>query len=325
MKRFLYILSAFILFIGCNPEEEEPPVTSLEVRILDEEGNSINDEIEVYLFNDLNAFNNSVTSELASGFVYSTKSSSSGIALLEGLDADETYYVYIYYEGKGFPLNNYFSQFLIKNTLQVDKKTVVQIKLTPYNVANIGFYSLSTLNLSGDPIKIYFGDQTTTIGELTDIAASEPTSVDDLGVVKVLYQNPGLYNWSATGANGCNWQGQVDVATSKGTQAFIPVELKACNNGVYAFWSSQTNLDAAGGEILVVLDNVDTVGYITESSSSVPNTCNDDGVLLISRPKNKTYSYHAYSKNKSCSWQGSFNISSEVCETVDQSELTGCN
>lgn len=323
MKYIIYIALALFFITSCKPEEEEAPVTSMEVKILDDEGAFITDPVNVYLFTVESSFISSVTNESPSGYI-AESISIGGSVTFENLDPATPYFVYIYYDGKGYALNNYFTQYKIQNFLQVDKKTIAVIQLTPYKIANIGFYSTSALNLNGKPVKIYFGSDRNSIGTLTSISPTIPSSIDDLGVVKVLYQNEGLHNWSATGANGCHWQGQVNVSTNASGPTFVPVLLDGCNNGIYAFWTTAANLTNSGGNIRVVFDNVDEVGTITTSRSSTPNTCKDSGILLVSRPPG-TYPYHAYSANGLCSWQGSITIGSDDCSVVLSKELKGCN
>ncbi len=323
MKYFIYITLALVLFTSCKTESEEDPVTTLEVRIQDQDGSSITGAVQVYLFTSLSDFTTSVVNEVATNYVAEV-TSSGGTATFSNLDPTVTYYVYVYYY-EDFALNNYFSQFEIRNLLQADKTTVAVIRLEPYKIANIGFYSQASLNLVGDPIEIYFGLDRIHVGTLEGpILSTSPASIDDAGVVKVLYQNEGTHNWEATGANGCHWQGQVTVTTNASDATFTSIELEACQNGVYALWSGTTNLDNAGDKIVVILGNADTVGYITSPRSSVPNSCSDDGLLLISRPAG-TYTYQAYSENGLCSWQEDFTIVADDCSTVDNEELSGCN
>ena len=96
MRFFIYIALGLLLFSSCKKEEEEAPVTSLEVRVLDQDGIRITAAVEVFLFTDLTSFNNSVTNELASGFIQSA-TTSGGAVTFSDLDATTTYYVYIYY------------------------------------------------------------------------------------------------------------------------------------------------------------------------------------------------------------------------------------
>lgn len=324
MKYFIYIALTFAFFSSCKPEKEEAPTTSLEVRVLDEDGTILTDEVKVYLFINEAAFTSSVLNEQASGF-FADATSSGGSVSFSGLDFSTPYFVYIYYDGKNYPLNNYFSQYQIKNLLQADRKTIVQIQLTPYNIANIGFYTTSSLNLKGDPIKLYFDTDPNSIGTLESISDVIPTSENDPGVVKVLYQDKGVHTWFATGANGCHWQGQINITDTNKTRPFFQaIPLEACDNGVFSFWSGTSNLANAGGEIVVVLDNLDTVGYINSARSTAPNSCNEEGFLLVSRPLGM-YSYHAYAKNGNCAWQGLIDISDNDCATIDHREFKDCN
>ena len=315
--------------IDDKQEDEEDPITSMEIRIQDQDGVSITDAINVYLYTDLVQYNTAKSNENVLGTSFYTSGiSMSGSVTFDNVDPSLTYYVFIKYNNNGYDLTNYFSQYEIKNTLQADKKTVLLIKLEPYKIANIGFYSLAAENLKGDPIKIYFGDEPNSVGTIElPLLTSIPTDIDDAGVVKVLYQNQGVYNWSATGASGCHWQGTVNVTTNSTSVTFIRVPLNGCNNGIYSFWSNADDLSKAGGSILVVLDNVDTVGYINSSRESAPNDCNDPGQLVISRPKSSTvpYRYHAYSKNKNCSWNGEFTMITEDCTVIPNKELKGCD
>ena len=114
VKYFTYLALALFVFTSCKQEDEEDPITSMEIRIQDQDGVSITDAINVYLYTDLVQYNTAKSNENVHGTSFYTSGISlSGSVTFDNVDPSLTYFVFIKYNSNGYDLTNYFSQYEI--------------------------------------------------------------------------------------------------------------------------------------------------------------------------------------------------------------------
>ncbi len=318
--KLIGLLAIFLGFFACKETLVDPTDTALSVEVKDDLGQTLSEnDIEVYLFMDSLSYMQSVVNKLPSGYV-AKATTSNGVAKFTGLNSTTLYWVYIDYQGKGYTLNNYFAQNKLYNYLPSEATTFVTIQLEAFNIGHLSFWSADQ-NIQQEGIEVFFQDEQNSRG-IIEVATSKPSEPNQPNTVSVLYQNAGDYTWYAKGDKGCVWQGQVTIP--EGQQYFEAIELEACEQGRAGFWIMNDALSQAGGQVLVILNNADTLGVIGQGRSNSPANCADNGVLSIMRPKGSKAIYKAYSKDKKCVWMGDVTFSQLTCGSAQLIELEKC-
>lgn len=313
-KQVYYFLLLAISFLTTCKSEEVITAngTELEITIQDQDKKTILAEIDVYLFSDVTAYSNSLVNKNPQGYDYKVKSNKEGVALFSKIEAKK-YYIYINYTGRGYTLNNYYSYKELENVLTENATTSIIVKLTPFNVGSIGFWTKEN-NLSNLSIDIWVKDSL--IGTLSGVKNSEPSKLNEQQILPILYQTAGTFVWQAKGKNGCYWAGEINLA-SKDT-SFI--ELTTCSTGKIAFWTKPTVINTHQ-KLTVVVNETEIVGEITQGLLVSPTDCTNPTSLIIEKPMG-TYNYKVLSFKGECVWIGTFVIDKSCSESI---EIEQCN
>ncbi len=316
IQQYISIFLLAILMVACGKEEEivTKGGTELEIAIQDQNQQPILAEIEVYLFSNQQAYEQSLVNEEATGYDYTVTSSSEGIALFSNIEPKQ-YYIYVSYTGaEGIVLNNYFSSKQLESPLIEEAITSIIVKLTPFNIGHIGFWT-SENNLANLGINIWVKDEL--IGELSGVKNSSPSSLNDTQVLPVFYQTSGPVIWQARGKNGCYWSGELTL----GKQDTTFVQLTACQAGKITFWAKPSVL-TSHQKLTVVVNETEIIGELTSGQDIAPTNCDNpsNSQLVVEKPFG-SYHYKVLSETKECVWINTFTINQECSNSV---EIVNC-
>lgn len=313
MKKRLHYFLLFtlsLLIFSCKDEEiVTKNGTELEITIQDENKETILDEIDVYLFSNKALYQQSLINEDPQGFDYEIKSNVEGTALFSNIDAKK-YYIYINYKGKNYTLNNFFTYTQLEQELTADAATSIIVKLTPFNVGSIAFWTKET-NLANLGIDIWVKDSL--IGSLPGVSQNQPNDIADSQVLPIFYQTAGNVIWQAKGKNGCYWSGEINLQDKE--TKFI--ELNTCSTGKISFWTNPSVI-ATHQKLTVVVNETEIIGEITSGLSPAPIDCENssNAQLIIEKPLG-SYNYKVLSTNKECVWIGTFDIDKNCSGNIE--------
>ena len=318
-KKILYSLLTFIVLLSSKKDEEliYGQGTTLKIEIKDEKGVIIEDEIIVYLYTDENIYLNDLANKKPINSVYQTTSAALGLAVFENIGASEIYYIYINYEGKAYTLNNFYGQHTLENPLLADATTSLSIKLEPFEVGKVAFWSTDLIN---GEIEVFIGDSL--IGTVNSASTNPPTDINDKNALPVFYQTNGTYTIQAKAKNGCFWSQTITVTEDNLTN----VELSPCAAGSVMFWATPNVLATNEQLIVYINEEVNESGKLVNGRNSPPTTCDftASDYLTIERPvldQADSYVYKVTSKNSGCVWVGTFEVTKGCGKSI---ELTNC-
>lgn len=304
---------SIVLFATCK--KTDPPVysTDLQLFVVDLDSADVSSG-KAYLFASNEDYLNAVTNG-DFGKALDSLSFNDGKATFSNLNETTSYYVLVTTVKNGVEMNNYFSNYHIKNELTKDAITKVLVKLTPYNVANMFFWA-DAGNAENLDILFEFDDQEART--ITTIRTTAPSSTDSVGSVGILFQKSGTYKWKASGSNGCYWEGEVTFDALKSKNDVV-VKLEDCKNGRVLFWSKMNNNPVT---ITIEGDN-GSAKSLSTSRTTAPTTCTDINAISYSLPLGN-YVYKATDKNNACFWEGKFSINTSGCSSPVVIEIVDC-
>lgn len=311
MKKLINIFS-LIIAIGAlyscssNKKEEVAAKTILKIQVYDNEDALFLEDEEAYLFSDEEAYLSSLANKQPFGYDFETIIEG-GLATFGNVNPDVRYYIYIHHEKGDYGINNFFENNRLRNGLLIGTTTTVKVKLLPFNVGRLAFWTKSS-NEFQLGIEVVFDNES--IGSVAIGKAAVPTSVNDPNVLPIFYQEVGDYNWYAKGANGCYWEGSVSVAE----ETFYPIELESCSMSKVVFTGG--SLLSNYTSIEVILGQNDVLGTLTSASAQV-GACGTG--LEVARAKG-TYHYQVLYDDV-CVEIGEL-ILAEDCQKV---QLKGCD
>ena len=292
MQKLYLILFLFVLF-SCKNTKEVTPSASLKLSVyIDSTVAAVGASVSI--FSDQASYESALTSFNVSGALATKNTASDGSVTFTGLGA-QNYWFYVIYEQNGKAYNNQNSMYTIKNSLNPGSITsaVIDLQQSPFK-----FYFAAPTRSSSYPLKVTFSTDTFTIKSAT--ANNTPLYIN---------KNPGIYNYSVKGSNGCVWTGTMSTANQANS---IPINLSQCFTGQVSFWTTSTNSTYL--PITVILNNSDTVGIITASRTTAPSCTDITNTASIFREYN-SYTYTAISD--SCIWTGTFKINaSDTCQQI---------
>lgn len=262
--KIVYVLFIVAMISSCSSKtkEETPVKTILKINIYDDNNVVLWEDEVVYLFSDEAAYLSSLEKKSPIGFDYET-TSSGGIAVFEDVNFGVKYYIYISHEKEDYAINNFFENKRLRNGLLEGTTTTINVKLLPFNVGRLAFWSKSTNDFQFDIQVVFDGES---IGNVNVGKSTTPTSVNDANVLPIFYQEAGDYSWYAKGANGCYWEGSLSVKE----ETFYPIELAECSMGKIVFEAG--NLLGTYSEIKIILGQNDDLGSLT-STNSIQGAC----------------------------------------------------
>lgn len=316
-KLIIYSLLAVLTVIACKKKEEivYGTGTTLNIEITDENGVSIQDEIQVYLYDDESQYLKDLANEKPVNFIYQTTSSLQGLASFDGVKGDVTYFIYINYDGKGYQLNNFFSQYTLENPLLENAITSLNIQLEPFNVGKVAFWT-NDENLASEGINIYIGDSL--IGTLDGVKSSSPNSVDDTDILPIFNQSAGTYEIQAKSESGCFWAQTIEVSNNE----FTSMQLTTCETGSVIFWAKPDVAATNGTLSFYINEENEASNTLTSGRETTPVQCDITATdyLTISKPTGD-YSYKVMSSKSECVWVGTFTVEEGCGEII---EISNC-
>jgi len=287
--------------------------TDLELYVVDIDSVNISSG-KAYLFSSNEDYLSAITTGDFSSALDSVKLEN-GKAVFSNLNETTSYYVLVSTVQNGVEMNNYFSNYHIKNALTKDAITKILVKLTPYNVANLYFWT-DIANAENLNISFEFDDQE--VRTITKIRTSAPTSTDTANAIGILYQTSGTYKWKASGSNGCYWEGELTFDALKNKNDVV-VKLEDCKNGSVVFWSNISNNPLT----ISIEGDASKTKVLNTTRSVAPTSCSDLNAVSFTLPLGN-YIYKASDKNNSCFWEGKFSVSASGCSTPTVIEIKNC-
>ena len=266
------------------------------------------DGANVYIYDDLSAFNQRFSTPDPVGFLSTTKSLN-GIAKLGELNATSTYYLHVGFKDTApFPGNyvnydNSDEKFILKNKLTQGSVTYVRVVLTPAD-GFITFWTPSS-NTAVLPIDVFYG--TTKVGTVSQTFSSPP-GISAPGATTIRTRK-GVVTWEGKSASGCIWSNTITLA---GAQSVF-YQLEDCGVGTIAFYTDNTN--ASRLPITLKLNANDVLTNIISVVSAVPPDCNAANLVKAIRVPG-TYTYLATSTVSGCAWTGSFVLAANQCKLI---------
>jgi hypothetical protein len=305
--KILMVAGAVLLCTCVTDYESVAPPTELTLSIANESGTLLSGA-DVYIYEDLTAFNQTIDSGTPAGFVNTTKSTN-GNAQLGQLKSDISYYLYVLYKdptvfpGTYVTYDNSEEKFSLKNKLTPGSLSSVRITLKPTD----GFITYWTANANTNilPIDIFHG--TTAKGILTQSLTAQP-ALFQTGAL-TLRTKKGNITFEGKSAAGCLWASTVTLAGSQS----IFYQLEDCSVGTIAFYSDNTNNSKL--PITLKLNANDVLPNITAAVGLIPADCSANNLVQAVRiPGN--YTYEAVSTAGNCIWTGSFSLGANECKLI---------
>jgi hypothetical protein len=303
-----------ITLSACSTKYNEvEPETELVVTIKNDTGTPL-DKADVYVFDDLTAYNQTAATGAPAGFL-ATAQTNQGTVTITNLPFDKQLYVYAGYQDKDlFPgtyitFDNSTENFNLKNPLARGSVTSLEIILKAAD-GFITFWTQET-NSAALPIDVFLGGNPD--GTLAQTALSPPGVFESNGLtVRVRKGNINIEGKSST---GCLWTNQISTALGKN----ITYQLSNCAVGTVAFYTDSSN--ASKLPISLTLNSNDDIGNITSATTIIPTDCSAVNLSIALRvPGN--YTYEAVSPSGSCIWTGTFTVTAYGCTLIP---LPTCN
>ncbi|MDX2196582.1 MAG: hypothetical protein NW207_09210 [Cytophagales bacterium] len=313
---------------SCQDIQNIPPEVTINLFVRNEFGHALLGAT-VYVFNNPTSYE---TKNISTAYrTATTQIATNGdtVATIV-LSAETEYWVYTTYRDplRQLTLTNYsvnngkYNGYLKR----LSKRTNIDLRLIvrPED-ANIIFYSTATNKL---PIEISVGNfsrkggiTTHTLSALFSLSR-QPTVLDVSSTALVSQKQPGRYSYYAKSADGCVWQGDVNVTRGQS----IPIDLTKCNTGTISFYTDAThslhtpikihfNDQNITGEVLSITGTLATAPTCTSLATAASGTT----ATFVRNPG--LHSYIAYTKDSTCVWTGNVSLTVDQCVIIP---LTKC-
>jgi hypothetical protein len=335
-KSFLLLLAVSLLVITCKQKAKEGECIHdpafVYVKVFDNQNVQIDNAI-INIFDSYEDFENAKNNKNNStDTVASAISNAAAASLLEVDPYIEHWILVSKYDS--VQLKYLSSELSISkiDKLQSCSDYHITVQLTTVG-GTVAFWTPSSLNLN---IKVKFNN---ILDSLTGVSSTAPTGVTSPGTPNQLNfpVEAGIYQYQATAAGNCSWQGEVEVKDGE----FIPVQLEPCQRTVVAFYIDGTSGVSNTGPnnkfpINIFIDNATTpVGALTDLYSgptvttSCPGTPPSDRILYVYLEPGVAHSYKAVSaagSTVSCIWTGTTGVLDPNCSLNLAIKLgSGCN
>ena len=192
----------------------------------------------------------------------------------------------------------------------------------------VAFWTASTANLN---IKIKFNNVQDSLTQAITAVPTNPVTPGSPKQVNFVVK-AGTYQYQATAAGNCTWQGEVTIADGD----FKTVQLEACERTTLAFYV-ESGVDANKYPLTVYIDNNPSpVGKINGqySGATIANSCSPSpsaspNVLYVTVESGVAHTYKVVSQaggTTPCTWSNSTPVLGANCSSNAAIKLTGgCN
>jgi len=305
--KILTFLSAVLLWTCVSDLQTVAPLTGLSITIQNDSGTLL-DGVDVFIFDNQVAFNQTVSSRTPTGFVKSTRSAK-GNAQFDQLADNVLYFIYATYKdlakipGTYITYDNAEEKFSLKNKLTAGSLSSLLIVLKPSD-GLITFWTDAS-NSAVLPISIFSG--TAPVGSITQPLPSAPAAFSaGSGTVRA---GKGVLTIEGKSGSGCVWVKTLNIIPGQNTT----YQLETCGVGSIAFFTDATNISRL--PITLQLNANDALPAMTSVVSAGIPSCGAANTITVFRVPG-TYTYQANSVSGNCVWTGSFILAVNSCALV---------